>query len=173
MIDQLNSRWQTIETFLATQQFPTTDWANILSWKYWISGPLDSFTPYYTFGFTIWLLALIALEMWRRILKKRHQATPIYGTPLGQISNLFYFVLIMIPAYWFFRLQQIDYLSSRLVLGSTVLIAIGWLVWIIIIVKRRLPLQRRSYLEKERFFRYLPTTGASNSESGRKKGKNT
>lgn len=170
MPEFLTSRLTTIQTFLSTQSFPTRDWLRIFSWSYWIEGPLGSFTPYYAFGFVFWVLLLVALEVWRRRLKKLHHATPVYGTPLIQISNLFYFLLLMVPTYWFFRVQLISYLSSRLVLGLTILIAIGWFVWIIVILKRRLPLQRQSYLEKERFFRYLPTNSASDSVQTRKKG---
>lgn len=172
MNEFFTSRLTTIENFLTTQTFPTKDWLNLFSWDYWTAGPLESFTPYYTFGFGLWLVTLIVLEVWRRKLKKRHQATPVYGTPLIQISNLFYFLLLMVLAYWFFRVQQIDYFSSRLVLGATVLIGLCWLAWILFIIKRRLPLQQQSYLERERFFRYLPNTSASDSKSGRKKGKN-
>jgi hypothetical protein len=170
MTEFFTSRFATIQTFLSTQSFPTKDWLNIFSWSYWTEGQIGSFTPYYAFGFGLLFVLLLALEIWRRKLKKAHQAAPIYGTPLVQISNLFYFLLLMVPTYWFFRTQQISYLSSRLVLGFTVLIAIGWLLWIAIILKRRLPLQRRSYLEKERFFRYLPTNSASDSVQTRKKG---
>ncbi len=170
MTELFTSRLATIQTFLATQDFPTRDWLKIFSWSYWTEGNISSFTPYYAFGFASLIVALIALEVWRRRLKKLHQATPIYGTPLVQISNLFYFLLLMVPTYWFFRVQQISYLSSRLVMGLTALIAIGWLIWIVVILKRRLPLQRRSYLEKERFFRYLPTNSASDSVQTRKKG---
>lgn len=170
MTELFTSRFTTIKAFLSTQSFPTNDWINIFSWSYWTESQIGSFTPYYAFGFGLFLATLIALEVWRRRLKKSHQSTPIYGTPLVQISNLFYFLLLMVPSYWFFRVQQISYLSSRLVLGLTALIAITWLAWIVVILKRRLPLQRRSYLEKERFFRYLPTSSASDSVQTRKKG---
>ncbi len=171
MLDQFTSRWQTITTFFETQSFPTNDWARLGSWSYWTGGPLDSQTPYYAFGLAVFLISLIALEVWRRRLKKAHQATPVYTVPLVQISNVFYFLLLMVPSYWFFRIQSISYLSSRLVLGAAFIIALAWVIWIIIVVKRRLPQEQVSYLEKERFFRYLPTTSASD-QSGRKKGKN-
>lgn len=171
MIDQFTSRWQTIETFLATQSFPTKDWGRIFSWDYWTAGPLDSYTPYYTFGFGLFLAALIALEVWRRRLKKRHETTPVYQTQLIQISNIFYFILLIVPLYWFFRVQNISYLSSRLVLGGALLVALLWLAWVLWTMKRIIPTKTRSYLEKERFFRYLPTNSASIPTEKRKKGK--
>ncbi len=165
------SRFQTIQDFLQTQRFPLADWQNLGSWDFWTGGPLDSFSPYYAFGLGLFLVTLIALEVWRRHLKKVHQTTPIYGEALIQISNLFYFILLLVPAYWFFRVQQLSYLSSRLLLGSIVLAAIVWLAWIAFVIAHRLPTKRQSYLEKERFFRYLPTTSAPGSVPGRKKGK--
>ncbi len=171
MKEFFTSRFSTIQDFLATQDFPTRDWLNVFSWQYWTEDRIASFTPYYAFGFISLVIILLALETWRRQLKRLHKTTPIYGSPLVQISNLFYFLLLMVPIYWFFRVQQISYLSSRLVIGATFLIAVIWLGWIIVVLKRRLPLQRRSYLEKERFFRYLPGKRASDSVSGREKGK--
>jgi len=156
MKEFFTSRFITLESFFETQQFPTTDWKNLFTADYWTSGPLASTSPYYLFGWILALIALVALEVWRRRLKKAQTVTPVYSWPLNQISNLFYYLLILLLGYWFFRTQQLAYLSSRLMLGAILLGGLIWLIWIWVYMKRRIPQLLQSHLERERFFRYLP-----------------
>lgn len=171
MKDFFTSRFATIKDFLSTQQFPTHDWKNIFSGHYWTNGPLASTSPYYAFGVGLTILVLVALEVWRRQLKRLNAVTPIYTVPLNHISNLFYFIAVLLPAYWFFRAQQMSYLSSRLLLGSILIIAILWLAAILFYLWRRISRTRQSYLEQERFFRYLPTNAPKRSAAPGRKGK--
>ncbi|QQG49608.1 MAG: hypothetical protein HZB70_02265 [Candidatus Berkelbacteria bacterium] len=171
MKEFFTSRFATIRDFLATQQFPTAEWKNVFTADFWTNDPLTSGSPYYTFGLVLTLLFLILLEVWRRRLKNLHVSTPIYEVAQNQLSNIFFFVAIMLPAYWFFRVQQLAYLSSRLLLGSIILVALVWLGWVVFHITRQLPAKRVAHLEKERFFRYLPTNATGATKAPRRKGK--
>jgi hypothetical protein len=172
MKEFFTSRFDTIKTFVASQELPSAAFfKDIFSVAYWTEGPLDSFSPHYLFGAIILLGALIGLETWRRKLKKRHQTVPVYAPAINQLGNIFFFVLILVPSYWFFRVQQLAFLSGRLLLGLIVLMALVWLTWVVIFLRSRTPRTHQAYLEQERFFRYLPNNSPGVSSTRAKKGK--
>lgn len=168
MSDFFISRWATITAFIETQEFPLGDWKNVFSWSYWTEANLESFSPYYLFGTVLFVALLIGLEVWRRRLKRYHQVTPVFGFPLSQIGNIFFFLLILVPAYWFFRVQQMTFVSSRLFFGLIILIAVLWISWVLLHLRRRVSAKQQSYLEQERFFRYLPNSPNRTNPKGRK-----
>lgn len=155
MKEIFTSRFETIKRFLETQRLPTEDWKNIFSSDFWLQSA-DTTSPYYLFSLAIGVAFLIGLELWRRRIKRLHQITPVYAIALNHIANLFYFVLIIGLSYILFTSQGIAYVSSRLFLLSVIVICLAWVGWVTVHLRRTLPTRRRSYLERERFFRYLP-----------------
>lgn len=156
MKEFFTNRFQTIQDFFSTQQFPTNDWKNIVSWDYWTESGLPGSSAYTAFSLTAVALTVILLFIWRHFLKRAHKATPVYEFEIQQLASLITFVVIMTLSYWFFRSQQIAFASSRLVLLISILLVVGWLAVIVFHLKRNTPKMRTTYLEKERFFRYLP-----------------
>lgn len=152
-----SSRFQTIAEFLSSQQLlPPNFWHDIFSWGYWTESDLDTSSPYaltFTVGFFILLAGLI---WWRWRLKKAQAATPVFTLPINQLLNLIWLVIIMSLLYLFFRSQAISYFGSRLVVLVTGLIVVAWIIYLAIYTSRIGRKKRDEYLEKERFFRYLP-----------------
>ncbi len=155
MKEFFTSRFETIKLFLESQKIPTQDWKNIFSFDFW-RYPASTDSPYYLFSLVVGILTLLGLEAWRRRVKRLHKMTPVYSVALNHITNLFYFILIIGLGYVFFVSQGIAYLSSRLFLFSVIVVSLAWIAWILVHLRRTLPMRRRSYLERERFFRYLP-----------------
>ncbi len=156
MKDFFTSRFQTISNYLATQSFSLRDFGNVFSWDFWTESSIEPISDYTAALLILVIMLIVGLVIWRKILKKRQAETPIYDWPINQLANIVAFLVIMTPSYWFFRSQQLAYLSSRLVVLITLIVTIGWLGWVVFHMVRQLPAKRVAYLEKERFFRYLP-----------------
>jgi hypothetical protein len=156
MKEFFTSRFQTIEDFFSTQKFPTSDWKNIISWDYWTESGLPSSSAYTAVSLAGVVLCIALILFWRAHLKRAHKTAPVYEFEIQQLSSIVTFVVIMSLSYWFFRAQQVAFASSRLVLLATGLTVVVWLAVVIVHLKRNTPKMRTSYLEKERFFRYLP-----------------
>ena len=156
MLEFFTSRATTIEDYLSTQMVPTKAWTNIFSWKYWTDGPLSPQTEYSLFSTVVVIALVVILIYWRRKLTKIHKRVPVYEKVNDQIFSLIMFIVIVFFAYAFFRLQSITYLSSRLVLLSALIVTAAWWGIIIYNLKVVIPKKKAAYLEKERFFRYLP-----------------
>lgn len=163
MKDFFTSRFQTISDYLATQSFSLRNFGNVFSWDFWTESGIDPTSQYTAVLLILVIFLVFGLIIWRKIFKKRQAETPVYDWPINQLANIIALVVIMAPSYWFFRSQQLAYLSSRLVILITTLITLGWLGWVVFYLVRTVPTKRVTYLEKERFFRYLPKS---------KKGKN-
>ena len=156
MTEFFTARFETIKDFFVTQKLPVNFWRSLFSWDYWTDSALQAKSPYFTSAIGLVVITIVVLLVWRARLKKRQVQTPIYDRPLQQLLNIIFFVSIMAASYWFFRSQEINYLSRRLVILATLLITLIWIGWVWFDLKKRLPGERRRYLEKERFFRYLP-----------------
>jgi len=156
MADFFASRLATIRDYLTTQQFPTNQWRNLGSWDYWSEAALPPNSPYYLLAGGVIVVGVISLLFWQGHLKKLQTQAAVYEGVINQLTNLAIFILIITISYWFFRIQEINYLSSRLVVLAGLIVAIGHLAWIGFQLKRVLPHKRAQYLEQERFFRYLP-----------------
>lgn len=156
MKDFFTSRFQTIKDYLATQDIPGTDWLDIFTWQYWIEPNLASNSRYAAFGIALVIAICAVLLTWRRQLKENHKQSPVYHFELQQIANLVTFIIVTTVSYLFFRTQQLAYGSSRVFILICVLTSLVWIILIFIHLKRVTARRRLSYLEKERFFRYLP-----------------
>ena len=151
-----SSRFETIRSYFQTQHFVWADLRNVFSWDYWSESPLLPETPYFFVSWAAIIVVIIALIFWRRRLKAAQTVAPIYDGSINQLANIISFIIIMAVSYSFFRAQAIAYLSSRLVVLASVAIVFGWLGWVIFYLTRRAPAKRRAYLERERYFRYIP-----------------
>jgi len=150
-------RWITIVEFAKTQQLPKPrDLTSIFELGYWAEQPLSSSSPYYLVTGAIIFLGVAGLYYWRSRLQKAQQQIPVYEFALNQLSNILVFVVVISLSYWFFRSQEIDYLSSRLVIFFSLLIAIIWVAVVVFHLWRHLPSKKDRYLEQQRFFRYIP-----------------
>lgn len=156
MKEFFTNRFQTIKDYFVTQQFPTTVWKNVFSWEYWTESGLPSSSAYSAFSATVLVIGIIFLFFWRFRLTRAQKTTPVFDFEIQQIANVVTFVIIMSLSYAFFRSQQIAFASSRLVVLISLLVTVGWIVVILVHIRRVTPKMRASYLEKERFFRYLP-----------------
>lgn len=149
-------RWTTIVGFWGSQALPVFDWRLIFSWDFWTETNLSGQSPYYLAGAVIVAAAIGLLLLWRAILVRRHRQTPVYDWPINHLTNLIVFIVLGLVSYWFFRSQEISYLSSRLVVLSIIAISICWLALIAWRVVRTIPREAERYLERERFIRYIP-----------------
>lgn len=156
MKDFFSSRITTISDYIQSQRFPTTDWNNIFHWNYWTQNYLPPTTVYSLFTIIVIIIICIGLSIWRTVLKKKHANTPVYDAPLDQLSNIIFFIIITMVAYAFFRYQSVSYLSNRLVILAIAIVTIVWIGVVTWQLWKKIPSQRIAYLEKERFFRYLP-----------------
>ncbi len=142
--------------FLSSQQFPTDWWLGIFSWTYWTDSNLTPQSPYLLFFLIVVILAVAGLVFWQRKLQLLQKQVPVYEHVISQIPSIISLIIVMTLLYWFFRSQQIAIFSSRLVILITFLVALGWVIYLIVYLRRTVPARRAYYLEKERFFRYLP-----------------
>ncbi|HUD20519.1 MAG TPA: hypothetical protein VMQ44_00405 [Candidatus Saccharimonadales bacterium] len=156
MKDFFSSRFSTITGYLSTQKVPAADVLNIFSWKYWTESNIPPTTIYSLATIIVTLIFLIILGFWRARLKKAQAHAPVYGFVTDQIASIMFFIVVVLVAYAFFRYQQISYLSSRLVILASIFVIVIWLGVIFYYLRFVIPPKRASYLEKERFFRYLP-----------------
>jgi len=166
MSEFFTSRFQTISSYFSTQSFGFGDFGNFFSWDFWTERNLFPSSTYTLLVLIAVNLLIISLFVWRKNLKKKQRDIPVYDWPLNQLVNLIIFIIIMTLSYWFFRSQQLAYLSSRLVVLATLVVVIAWIAWIIYYIYRTARSKREAYLEKERFFRYLPK---SKSDSKKKR----
>lgn len=157
MTSFFTERFTTIANYFATQKIPTgAEWQSFFSWSFWTEGYLGPISQYGAVSLAAVIIFLAVIFTWRAILKKRQRVTPVYDLPESQLTNIIILVIIMTPLYAFFRNTEMAYLSSRMVVFFTFLLILFWLVWVVIYLKRIAPSKRKAYLEKERFFRYLP-----------------
>lgn len=152
----ITNRFTTIQNYFSTQQLPGADLKRLYSWEFWVEAYIEPNSAYLAITLLLLGLALIGLLLWRSSLKKAHRRVPVYSTPISALTNLVFFVVIMTIGYLFFRYQSLAYASSRLVVLATTFVSLGWLGWIFWQIKRTVPSAEASYLERERFFRYLP-----------------
>ncbi len=151
-----SSRFQTIADFFSYQQFPTDWWAGIFSWTYWTDSGLLPSSPYLLFFLIVTGLVIAALIVWQKKLKRLQAEVPIYDMVINQIPSVITLIVVMANSYLFFRAQEIAFFSSRLTILITAIIVLGWIGYLAAYLRRTVPGKRQRYLEKERFFRYLP-----------------
>ncbi len=142
------------QDFLQTQSWP--NFSNFLSWDYWTSQNLNSQPSDLLFGLIVTVIIVIVLLFWWLRLRTIQKRIPVYDAPINNLSNLIIFMIVLSASYVFFRTQEITYVSSRLFVLSVDVIALVWFIWISYYVLKIVPSKRRHYLERERFFRYLP-----------------
>jgi len=156
------ARWQTAHNYFATQSIPWKGGRNIFRWDFWSEGYLSSQSPYYLFTFSLVLVIVFGLLIWRAYLARKNKQIPVYLPAINHLANLAFFLFLNSIFYWFCRVQEIIYLSSRLVVLAVIIVAILWLGYIIFWLIRILPTKKRHYLEKDRFLRYLPKSRKNN-----------
>lgn len=156
MSNFFTSRFATIGNYLDTQRFAWADLKNLFSWSYWSETGLSSQTSYGLATLLFVIALTVGLVFWRRRLKLAQASVPIYEAPINQLANIVAFIIIMAISYAFFRSQAIAYLSSRLVILASLVVIIVWIGWVAFYQRRVAPAKRRNYLERERFFRYIP-----------------
>lgn len=151
-----SSRFATIDQYFSTQHFIIGELKNVFSWSYWTEAGLPSQTPYSLASLLFVAVLIVGLVLWRRRIKAAQTNVPIFETPINQLANIISFIVIMTFSYGFFRAQAIAYLSSRLVVLASLIVIIVWLGWVVFYMLRVAPAKSRDYLERERFFRYIP-----------------
>ncbi len=156
MKDFFTNRFATIGDYLDNQHFAWADLKNLFSWSYWSETGLSPTTSYGLATLLVIVALVIGLVFWRRRLKTAQVSVPIYDGPINQIANIVTFIIVMAVSYAFFRSQAIAYLSSRLVVLASLIVILVWLGWVAFYQLRVAPAKRREYLERERFFRYIP-----------------
>jgi hypothetical protein len=156
MKDFFLSRFTTVNNYFHTQHFPSTDWKNIFHWSYWTESYLPPTTIYSLLTIIVGIIVCAALLTWRSFLKKKQRQTPVYDGPIDQLSNIVFFIIITLLTYAFFRNQSVAYLSSRLVVLGIIAVTLIWLGVVVYQLWKKIPAKQAAYLEKERFFRYLP-----------------
>jgi len=152
----ITARIETLQNYFATQHWPGADLVRLLSWQFWTESDIAPASEYAAVSLLYVALIIAALVIWRRTLKKKHARVPVFSSPIIGLANLVFLIVLMTGSYFFFRSQELAYVSSRLVVLGTIFICLGWLIWIIWQLKRTVPSARASYLEKERFSRYIP-----------------
>lgn len=157
MTNAISSRFTTIKDFLATQHWPTaTDWRQLVSADYWNSSVVSNGSPFFLLTAVVIGLVVIGLIIWLLRLRQLQKSLPIYEKPINQLPTLIIFVAVVSLLYAFFLAQGLQYLSSRLVMLGLFLVTLGWGGFLVVYTLKIIPVKKREYLEKERFFRYLP-----------------
>ncbi len=156
MMGFFTGRLETINNFFQTQRFVWADLKNSFSWDYWTEANLPPQTPYFFASLLFIILLIATLVFSRRRLQVAQAVAPVYGGPINQLANVIAFIIVMAVSYEFFRAQAITYLSSRLVVLASLTIIVVWVGWIIFYLLCITPTRSREYLERERFFRYIP-----------------
>lgn len=168
MSNFFSTRFTTINDYLSTQHFAWKDLINLFHWSYWNEANILPTTPYFLVSWLFVIAAVVGLVIWRRRIKAANTVAPIYDGPINQLANIIAFIIIVALSYGFFRSQAISYLSSRLVVLASLLITLIWLGVVAFYMFRVAPAKSREYLERERFFRYIPK-GKEKSPSKKKK----
>lgn len=150
------NRFTTIEQWFSGQKLPGADTQRLFSWSFWVESNISPTSEYLAATLGLVLVTVILLIAWRLALQRAHRRVPVYSTPIALLTNLIVFLIIITAAYTFFRSQELAYASSRFIVLSTIILSLAWLGWITWQIKQTVPSARASYLEKERFFRYLP-----------------
>jgi glucan phosphoethanolaminetransferase (alkaline phosphatase superfamily) len=150
------NRLATIEQWFSGQKLPGADTPRLFSWSFWIESNISPTSEYLAAALGLVVATIILLVAWRFALIRAHRRVPVYSSPIALLTNLIVFIIIITAAYTFFRSQELAYVSSRFIVLSTIVLSGAWLGWIAWQIKRTVPSARASYLEKERFFRYLP-----------------
>ena len=153
---ELVSRLTVLRDFILSQHFTPIDLKNLFSWSYWTEAYPDPSSPEYVPTIVFLAVVVAGLMIWRSRLKKAEAIAPVGQRAINQLANVIAFIIIVAASYLFFRTQTINYLSSRLVILTAIVIVVLWLGWIIVYQQRVVPAKRRQYLERERFFRYIP-----------------
>ncbi|MEX2012179.1 MAG: hypothetical protein WD544_00560 [Patescibacteria group bacterium] len=162
MKDFFTSRFQTITDYFSAQSFAIKNVGQYFSGDFWTESGLPAHSQYTALSLIIIAAVITGLIIWRRILKKRHAVTPVHSWSLNQLTNVIIFVVMVTLSYWFFRSQSLAYLSSRTVILLGIITVLLWIAWVIFRIIRTESSNRVAYLEKERFFRYLPKSKKTN-----------
>lgn len=149
-------RFNTIQNYLLTQSFPTQEWLDLFKWNFWVEDGLGTTSEFSLISFGLVLLCVIGLLVFRSRLARFQKKAPVYEPIINQLTSLIVFIITMAVTYGFARAQAIAYLSSRITLLVTVIVSVVWLTILLFILLKKIPSTKRAYLEKERFFRYLP-----------------
>ncbi len=156
-MNAITARLTTVKDFLATQHWPTLfDLKNLWRWSYWSERPVPTDSPYIFITAIVTGLIVAGLLIWWIQLRRLHQKYPVYALLLDQIPTLLIFIVVVSLVYAFCRAQDVQYLSSRLVVLAEFIVSLGWFGYLLFYTARVIPAKRQSHLEKERFFRYLP-----------------
>lgn len=151
------TRIETIRDLVSSQSLPTLDdLRRLFGWGFWSEPRIAPQSAFILPAIGLLILVVIVLWSWRLRLKRADKNLPVYAWPINQLANLIVFILVVSFSYWFFRYQGIAYLSSRLVILGALIFFLLWLGLIVGYFFRVIPTKRQLYLEKERFFRYLP-----------------
>ncbi|MEK7548650.1 MAG: hypothetical protein AAB499_01995 [Patescibacteria group bacterium] len=143
--------------FFRNQSWPRINLAKLLDGDFWLRPVNLIAAEYFLFYFFAVLIIIVALAVMLSTVKRRHRQVPVYGRVINHLANQIVFVAVVALSYWFFLVQGINYLSSWLVALAGLMILAVWLVYLGYLWRRRLPKERELYLEKEKFFRYLPS----------------
>lgn len=146
--------------FFSNQNWPRFNLSKLTDGDFWLE-PVNLVSGQFLLFYLLVVLIITAPSVAALIIaKRRHRQSSIYGRVINHLSNQIVFAVMVGLSYWFFLVQGISYLSSWLVAGVGLLIFIGWLIYLGYLWRRRLPQERELYLEKEKFFRYLPNSNA-------------
>lgn len=107
---------------------------------------------YQYLGIGFVLLGLIALVLWWLNRKKPKLKKEFFGKIIALFTTTALLGLVLL----FFRMQEIPYLASRLMMLSLLLMFVIWGGFIIYYRFRVLPKEFKKTKEKENFERYLP-----------------
>lgn len=156
MLSAVTERLATVSHTLHTQQLPGRDLANLFSSGYWTEQLIPASSPYYLVTISLLIVSLIILGLTAWRYRRLNYQVPVYDWLINQLINLIIFIIVVSVSYLFFRTQEIQYLSSRLVVLAATLVGLVWLGIILVHRWRSIPAATQQHLEKERFFRYLP-----------------
>ena len=156
MINFFTTRFQTITDYFSTQTFSFKKFPDLFNWNFWTEAYIGPSSEYTMMVLLFTFLIIAGLIFWRILIKKRQLEAPVYEWEMNQIINIIIFIIIIDFSYIFFRTQQLPHLSSRLVVLTSLIVTALWTIWISIRLKKKAKNERVTYLEKERFSRYIP-----------------
>lgn len=157
---------ENIKTWFGTQHLPNKEQLqDMTTWKFWRPTGLPAESQSYALIIGLAALAVVLLIIWAVALSRRDKTIPIYKPIINEVINLIVFIVFTGGAALFFRTQQIQYLSGRLMTLVIFLFSLGWLIRLAWLMRRVYPEKAKEHLEKERFLRYLPKKNVKNKNS--------
>ncbi len=142
--------------FIPIKHLTWPDFKKIWHWTYLTDTAVSTDSAWIPALFIFFVVLMLVGIVINFFLIRRQKRLPIYNHLRVHIINYVTWIGLTGIFLTFARYQALYFLSSRILLFSLFVVMIVWGGWIIFYTVVKLPSQRKNYLEKQNFERYLP-----------------